>query len=109
MSSVSGNPVRVSFVRHGVDYARLVDGTWLTSPFGGLLHAPGRLTPAVLGSLAASDGAVSRIQAACGRWIRPEIPGMFSRLSAPRCARCCDRTGVPRGEGSPKNIVKEEG
>jgi hypothetical protein len=41
---------------------------------------------------------------ACGRR-RPVavLPGVFTRMSAPRCAQCCDRSGLPRGDGSPKN------
>lgn len=31
------------------------------------------------------------------------IPGMFTRMRAKRCNRCCDRLGWPRGIGSPKN------
>ena len=31
------------------------------------------------------------------------IPGIFSRMSLPRCSRCCDKLGLPRGTGSPKN------
>ena len=41
---------------------------------------------------------------ACGWQVRMAwIPGLFSRSTAPRCHRCCDRTGLPRGVGSPKN------
>lgn len=39
----------------------------------------------------------------CGIEGRFHIPGMFSRMGMPRCARCCDRLGWPRGVGSPKN------
>ena len=35
--------------------------------------------------------------------VRVEIPGMFSRISMQRCKRCCDRNGLPHGNGSPKN------
>lgn len=40
----------------------------------------------------------------CGREGDMHIPGIFSRMSAKRCDRCCDRTGMPRGSQSPKNI-----
>jgi hypothetical protein len=35
--------------------------------------------------------------------VRVSIPGFLSRLSMIRCKRCCDRNGLPRGIGSPKN------
>ncbi len=31
------------------------------------------------------------------------IPGMFSRMGARRCTRCCQKMGYPLGFGSPKN------
>lgn len=31
------------------------------------------------------------------------IPGVGSRMSLPRCKRCCRVTGFPEGDGSPKN------
>ena len=40
----------------------------------------------------------------CGfRTAEAHIPGMFSRIATRRCARCCDKLGMPRGVGSPKN------
>lgn len=44
------------------------------------------------------------IRATCGSLLKwAAIPGMFSRMGAPRCSRGCDRLGYPRGVGSPKN------
>jgi hypothetical protein len=40
---------------------------------------------------------------ACGRVGELSIPGMFSRLGLPRCRHCCRMTGMPPGDGSPKN------
>lgn len=41
---------------------------------------------------------------ACGlRRDRAFVPGIFTRTGAERCAHCCDRSGFPRGTGSPKN------
>jgi hypothetical protein len=41
---------------------------------------------------------------ACGWKVEAaNIPGIFSRMSVPRCAKCCDKLGYPRGIGSPKN------
>lgn len=89
-------------------FRTMIEGTWLTSPSGRLLHAPNHLDPALIRSIAEGDETLSPAQMACGRWVRPLMPGFFTRQAAIRCPTCCDRTGVPRGEGSPKNIVKEE-
>jgi hypothetical protein len=40
---------------------------------------------------------------ACGRKGRLYIPGLFTRMDAMRCARCCTAVGFPQGKGSPKN------
>ena len=32
------------------------------------------------------------------------IPGIFTRMGADRCVRCCDKLGFPRGKQSPKNV-----
>ena len=39
----------------------------------------------------------------CGRNGYLTMPGIFSRLSLPRCAHCCRLAGVPRGDGAPYN------
>ena len=31
------------------------------------------------------------------------MPGIFSRMGRPRCAHCCDRLRIPRGDGAPAN------
>lgn len=31
------------------------------------------------------------------------IPGLFTRMDAPRCKTCCKIAGFPEGIGSPKN------
>lgn len=44
------------------------------------------------------------VTATCGRTLYwPAIPSISSRLSMPRCQRCCSRLGYPQGDGSPKN------
>lgn len=44
------------------------------------------------------------VATACGLTLRwAAIPGIFSRLAVPRCAKCCAKLGYPRGNGSPKN------
>jgi hypothetical protein len=39
----------------------------------------------------------------CGQGGHMTIPGLFSRMGAIRCVRCCKATGMPQGEQSPKN------
>lgn len=40
----------------------------------------------------------------CGRTVTTVlIPGIFTRLGAQRCVRCCKVAGLPPGKGSPKN------
>ena len=44
------------------------------------------------------------VTTACGlRRDEAFIPGIFTRMGAERCGNCCDRSGFPRGIGSPKN------
>jgi hypothetical protein len=48
------------------------------------------------------------VRLACGINVTTiHIPGMFTRGfaggGAPRCIRCCKATGLPQGNGSPKN------
>lgn len=44
------------------------------------------------------------VRLACGQTAAMLIiPGMISRMTLPRCARCCRALGYPRGTGSPKN------
>jgi hypothetical protein len=44
----------------------------------------------------------------CGRTGYLTMPGVFSRLGKPRCARCCRLAGVPEGDGAPFNGHIEE-
>ena len=39
----------------------------------------------------------------CGRLMGLRVPGMESRLGAPRCRRCCRASGTPEGYGNPYN------
>lgn len=39
----------------------------------------------------------------CGRRGEMHMPGIFSRMGAPRCKRCCALLGVRPGEGAPYN------
>jgi len=31
------------------------------------------------------------------------MPGIFSRMGAPRCKACCRALGLPEGDGAPYN------
>lgn len=42
-------------------------------------------------------------QAVCGAEGTFRIPGIFSRMGAPRCERCCDLVGIDHGDGAPGN------
>lgn len=44
-------------------------------------------------------------RAVCGHEGGWQMPGVFTRIGAPRCAHCCDQLGIPRGEGTPNNAV----
>ena len=44
------------------------------------------------------------VRLACGRTAASlHIPGMFSRMGAPRCSGCCRALGYEPGIGSPRN------
>ena len=40
---------------------------------------------------------------ACGLSGRLSMPGIFSRIGAPRCKKCCRKVGIPDGNGAPYN------
>ena len=42
-------------------------------------------------------------KSACGLSGLWAMPGLISRMARPRCAHCCDRLGIPRGDGAPFN------
>lgn len=44
-----------------------------------------------------------QLTAMCGTVIQADLPGMMSRMGLRRCARCCDRLRIPRGNGAPVN------
>ena len=48
-------------------------------------------------------GAACLGRTVCGRLGKLSVPGVLARLGAPRCAQCCKRLGVPRGDGAPFN------
>lgn len=82
-----------------VAYARsLWEWDWGIAVNGRVLHHAARI---VFKSEYGETGADALTS--CGRKLWLHIPGIFTRLVAPRCNRCCDVLGVPRGVGSPKN------
>lgn len=40
---------------------------------------------------------------ACSQFKRLVLPGVLSRLGAPRCRVCCAIAGLPDGKGAPMN------
>jgi hypothetical protein len=77
---------------------------WLTCGKWRRLHA---ITGTVLTADQMRDhidhGTRPVLRAACTLRRRWSMPGMFSRVSAPRCAACCRALGIPAGNGTPAN------
>jgi len=40
----------------------------------------------------------------CGKEGHLRMPGIFSRMGAPRCAACSVALGLPQGNGAPYNV-----
>lgn len=72
----------------------LAEWDWVVLPSWGKLHHPAEFSD-LCGE---SEGVTS-----CGRRGILVIPGIFTRMGAARCSRCCDKLGYPHGKGSPKN------
>lgn len=87
--------VAVDYAATLTEYARVdwvVFGEWQR------LHNAVELTPDE------HEWCYRSVKTACG--LQPDrayVPGIFTRMGADRCAHCCDRSGFPRGIGSPKN------
>ena len=78
-----------------VDLARF---DWITTPSGEKLHA------LLAGLIDVENWWFTDIATQCGRVADyGYIPGVFTRMGAERCKRCCDVLGYPHGVGSPKN------
>lgn len=79
---------------------------WWTPAAGdarSLLHyVAGAADPAWYRRVVDTEGA-ALVAAACGLHTRFTAAGILSRMGRPRCARCCARLGVPRGDGTPRN------
>lgn len=70
---------------------------WIVTGRWDRLHAPEKWDDPDYGAY--DEEAVT----ACGLTGWFSIPGVFTRMGAPRCAHCCRIRGYPRGNGSPKN------
>lgn len=42
-------------------------------------------------------------ESACGMVATFHVPGIVSRMGAPRCKKCCRKRGIPFGYGNPRN------
>ena len=76
----------------------LVCGKWRT------LHAiPGNALTTGQMRNHIDNSTAPHLRAACTLRRPWSMPGMSSRLSAPRCAACCQALGIPPGNGTPAN------
>lgn len=75
----------------------LAEWDWVVTSTWAVLHAPREVDDS-FGRDAQGMGVTE-----CGvdAWL--QIPGVFTRMGAPRCKTCCRVTGFPQGTGSPKN------
>lgn len=46
---------------------------------------------------------VKTLTTVCGNKGRYAMPGIISRIGAPRCPKCCKIVGIPAGDGAPYN------
>jgi hypothetical protein len=87
---------------HIASIREIIEWDWLytdNNRSGGRLHHAASLEDPAWWYIALSGKAVMT----CGLRGAFRIPGIISRMNMPRCARCCDRLGISRGDGSPKN------
>lgn len=81
-------------------WREIAEWDWVEVGQGVALHAVASLDdPEAVETDWGGDG-----QTACGRrgWLM--IAGLGARMCAKRCNRCCDATGMPRGDKAPKNV-----
>jgi hypothetical protein len=73
---------------------------WMQFPHGrtAVLHRIARVDVKHDNGAVGVDGAT-----VCGRAGRLDMPGVCSRIAAPRCKQCCKALGVPLGDGAPYN------
>lgn len=82
------------------EWREIAEWDWVLVGEGGVLHSVAKL----INADTADEEWYGEGFTACGRGGRLYIPGLFTRMGAKRCDRCCDRTGFPRGFQSPKNV-----
>jgi hypothetical protein len=89
---------RDEYLKYAEDLTQYARYDWVAFGKWNRLHNPVEFTPDTW------EWNYSDVRTACGlRRERAYIPGIFTRMGAERCAHCCDRSGYPRGKGSPKN------
>lgn len=82
------------------EWRQFAEWDWVRIGRGDILHAVGELDNADT----ADDDWFGEGATECGRKGIMRIPGLFSRMGAKRCGRCCKATGMPQGSQSPKNV-----
>ena len=98
--------VDASKLPFGPDSRRKASWHWRWQQFYGsrraVLHRVGEVKKKI------DDGFVGVVgTTVCGRRGKLYMPGVVSRLEAPRCKRCCRKLGVPFGLGAPYNRLVE--
>jgi integrase len=83
------------------EWREIVEWDWaLLGRFGVQLHAVRSLDDDIATEEQwGGDGTTE-----CGKHGHLSIPGLFDRMGAQRCVRCCVVTGMPFGKQSPKNV-----
>ena len=82
---------------HGDDWR----SRWLVLPAWGSLHRVASIRWDDDMDMISGDG-----ETVCGRRGRLMMPGIASRMEAPRCAQCCRALGISAGYGAPFNALK---
>jgi hypothetical protein len=79
-------------------WREIAEWDWVWLGAGNVLHAVADVTND------ADEDWYGEGKTECGQSGVMTIPGLFSRMGAIRCVRCCKATGMPQGEQSPKNV-----
>lgn len=87
--------------KDGHQWLELAEWNWVQIGRGEILHAV-RAMDDDLAEVGRTWGGSGLTE--CGRKGDLRIPGVFSRMSAKRCSRCCKAIGMPQGNQSPKNV-----
>jgi hypothetical protein len=83
------------------EWREIVEWDWaLLGRFGVQLHAVRSLDDDVATEEQWGGDGITE----CGKHGHLSIPGLFDRMGAQRCVRCCVVTGMPFGKQSPKNV-----